>query len=907
MISRSPGVHLQVIGETLENWLIDISSTDMWTASRMVSGAIPDGGRTRVPTLVVKDPATGAQRTIADNAEKGKTFYKTFFPPKPATSSVPPDPQYPPPAWEFVNIDEEQIHRAIRKMKPYKGTRTGTWPNVVFQKTADDIVPHLTPIFRAVFNLGIYHEDWAVTGTLAHRKPGKADYTAPEAWRPIVLSSPCGRLLNSCVRDQVSTMAERRGIFPSHHFGGRPGRNTTDALHLLLKVVWDAWRRGKVASVLSLDVKGAFPSTDVERLQHNMRMRGIPKKIVDYMGRWLACRKTWLIFDDYISEEFVVDAGLDQGDPFSLTAYLLYNSDHLSIANPRDGEHIFMFIDDTTIVMVGDTFKETHAKLRNLMEKEGGIFAWAAEHNCVFGTNKFQLLDASRRRQPDPDNPRKQIPIQHTSLALRGLEIPSRQCITLLGVQIDNELRWKQQGAVSIKKGQDWIIQFGRLSRASKGIATKYMRQLYIAVALPRMLYAADIFLPPMAADPTRGGDKRRRGGQATLTKLTSVQRKAAIAISGAMSTTAGDAAEIHAGLLPMRLYVSATQHQAALHMSTLPKAHPMSKAITNARARRTKRHTTRINDLIWTFDLDPGRLEKVEAVRHDVGWKTKLERRITDTKEKAIAEEKTDTADIKVYMDGSGFEGKVGAAAVLQRKGGRGWRTRRLGIGKAEQHEVFEGETAGLALAMDMVREEKRVREVSVYTDNQAAITATGTDTPGSARHIVEMIHALHRRLMAKHSRARVTIHWIPSHSDVCGNEKADAHAKRAAKGDVSPPDNLPACLRKALPISKAAVRRMFRKRLTAAAASMWRASPRYPKFRQIDPTLSIPSFQRITKDMPKCQSAVLVQLRTGHLALNQHLYRIGKVDTPVCPCCQQEDETVYHFLLWCLAHAIT
>lgn len=46
-------------------------------------------------------------------------------------------------------------------MKPYKGTKQGTWPNVVFKKTADDIVPHLTPIFRAIFDLETYHEPWA--------------------------------------------------------------------------------------------------------------------------------------------------------------------------------------------------------------------------------------------------------------------------------------------------------------------------------------------------------------------------------------------------------------------------------------------------------------------------------------------------------------------------------------------------------------------------------------------------------------------------------------------------------------------------------------------------------------------------------------------------------------------------
>ena len=101
------------------------------------------------------------------------------------------------------------------------------------------------------------------------------------------------------------------------------------------------------------------------------------------------------------------------------------------------------------------------------------------------------------------------------------------------------------------------------------------------------------------------------------------------IAISGAMSTTAGDTAEIHAGLMPLRLIVSKVQHCAALRMSTLPLVHPISKVVTNARRRRIKQHTTRIHNLIWTFDLDPGRMKKVEAVRYDVEWKAGMERRI--------------------------------------------------------------------------------------------------------------------------------------------------------------------------------------------------------------------------------------------------------------------------------------
>ncbi|KAJ6619982.1 hypothetical protein B0H10DRAFT_1675107, partial [Mycena sp. CBHHK59/15] len=46
------------------------------------------------------------------------------------------------------------------------------------------------------------------------------------------------------------------------------------------------------------------------------------------------------------------------------------------------------------------------------------------------------------------------------------------------------------------------------------------------------------------------------------------------------------------------------------------------------------------------------------------------------------------------------------------------------------------------------------------------------------------------------------------------------------------------------------------------------------------------------------------LIQLRTTHCTINKHLHHIGKVESPVCPCCHLADETVQHYLLECPAH---
>jgi hypothetical protein len=147
-------------------------------------------------------------------------------------------------------------------MKPYKATRNGMIPNSVFIHAREDLVPYITPLFRATNTLKYYPQAWALTEMLVMKKPGKLDYTNPAAWRPIVLSDGLARLLNSCQTNDIITMCEQHNIIPPNHFGERPGRTTTDSIHLLTKTVKDAWRKGLVASTPFLDVKSAFPSVD---------------------------------------------------------------------------------------------------------------------------------------------------------------------------------------------------------------------------------------------------------------------------------------------------------------------------------------------------------------------------------------------------------------------------------------------------------------------------------------------------------------------------------------------------------------------------------------------------------------------------------------------------------------------
>ena len=304
---------------------------------------------------------------------QGQMLYKFFFP----TRTAPPLPlqrePYPHARWEYEPTTDEQIHRAIRRMKPWKATRSDTIPNAVFVHARDLLVPHLGPIFQATDTLKLYPSNWKLTETPVLKMPGKPDYSEAAAWRPIVLSNGFARLLNSCKTEDLVLMCEKTGVLPQNHFGGRPGRATTDSVHLLVKTVKDAWRKGEVASLLCLDVKAAFPSAAVDVLLHEMRMCGVPGGHVEWFERRLQGRKTSLIFNDFKSETFDIEEGIDQGDSQSLIVWIIYNHQILNIFRKVAKETGFLYVDNAVVLVTGADFSNTHDKLLDVMNREGGI------------------------------------------------------------------------------------------------------------------------------------------------------------------------------------------------------------------------------------------------------------------------------------------------------------------------------------------------------------------------------------------------------------------------------------------------------------------------------------------------------------------------------------------------------
>ena len=280
----------------MEQWLLNALERDVWTANKYATDPPTDGSRTRMPVLKFTDQL-GTPHHTTNNAKKSEALAKSFFPPPPSHPSIP-QMCYPCPSDSFKFFTREQIGKAVNKLEAYKAPGPNGVPNVVLKKSIDTLINHLYFIFRAIFELDTYPEEWKESTTIVLRKPGKPSYKEPKAYCLIALLNTLGKLFSLIIANDLSHFCETRDVFPSNQFGGRPSRCMSNSMLLLAHKIKDTWRQRKVASVQFLDVQGAFPNVVKEVLIHNMRICGVPPEYIRVTEQILTGRKMKLSFND---------------------------------------------------------------------------------------------------------------------------------------------------------------------------------------------------------------------------------------------------------------------------------------------------------------------------------------------------------------------------------------------------------------------------------------------------------------------------------------------------------------------------------------------------------------------------------------------------------------------------------
>jgi retron-type reverse transcriptase len=153
--------------------------------------------------------------------------------------------------------------------------------------------------------------------------------------------------------------------------GARVGRSTETALELLTRQVHTIWgSKRHVATLLSVDISGAFDTVNPFRLLDILRKKRLPLWIVRWVQAFITTRNTTLVIQGHETPSFPVEAGVPQGSPLSPILFLLYTAKLHEICNrPWEGLSGVGFADDTNLLTYSESTEENYRKLERVHEK----------------------------------------------------------------------------------------------------------------------------------------------------------------------------------------------------------------------------------------------------------------------------------------------------------------------------------------------------------------------------------------------------------------------------------------------------------------------------------------------------------------------------------------------------------
>ena len=265
------------------------------------------------------------------------------------------------------------------------------------------------------------------------------------------------------------------------------------------------------------------------------------------------------------------------------------------------------------------------------------------------------------------------------------------------------------------------------------------------------------------------------------------------------------------------------------------------------------------------------------------------MERNFTvEIQDRSLASSVARKGALCCFTDGSRMEAGSGAGVWCGERP-----SLRLSVPLGAYATVFQAEVIAIdSCASSLLAGNTRNRKVNIFSDSQAALKSLLN--PKISSKIVEQCKA---SLNCLGRSISVKLEWVPGHSGVHGNDKADELAKKGASTHPLAPE--PQC-----GISLALVKSQLEESKSRSHRKAW-SDVRMQK--QSKAFLKGPDPKR-TKEllmMSREELRATTGIYTGHCKLNKHMHTLGLVNSDRCRFCTEHAETAIHVICLCDALA--
>ena len=733
-----------------------------------------------------------------------------------------------------------------------------------FKNLSETSLDTLLKALNELWVTSTFPTSWAASTLIPILKPNKPP-SSPSSYRPISLTSCASKLFERMVNQRLRAYLESNNKLTDCQQGFRPGRSTADNITHLIDSVQRGFHEKHYTVAVFVDFQNAFDKVNKTALLIKLHKIGLRGRTMKYIKNFLKDRTFSVRCGNTYSQPHNIDHGVPQGSVLSPTLFLIMIND--LFADVDSSFKYSIYADDVAFWFTHGDLTFAHNYIQTILIE---VNNWCDKWGLTLSPTKTVSLIFNPFRFHPKVNP----------LKLNGKEISNVKHFKYLGITIDSKLSFKEHfediTARSVRRlnimqcisGKDW------------GADRCTLLRLYTAILRPILDYNAFLF-DDIASNK--------------IDSLQTIQNKALRIVTGACRTT--NTYNLHIDCnIPLldqrrkfqllRFYGRSAQYPNRKTYKILANRYEDDEPSVVQQNIPTIAH--RIERQLCRFDIPKHTIFPAPPISSFFLEQVENIEFLFDEPKKHISAQESQQLFIQyqhehpifqfLFTDGSVADGRSGAAFTTD---GHEKKNR-----VNDHHSIFSAELIAIHSAIRYIVKENLHRAV-ICTDSASAlrkIANTNTET----NTLVYRIKKLLVNLQKEHN---IKLLWIPGHTGIPGNDRADQLAKESLT--LEPRNSL------SLPIKD--FQTLLHKHFIKRRQYDWDGRKHYHLY----PIKSkIQHFTTSSQDTRQKERA-LSRLRLGCTKLT-HSYIIDKEPPPTCQHCHPTTRyTIPHFLIYCPKHA--
>ncbi|EED11975.1 conserved hypothetical protein [Talaromyces stipitatus ATCC 10500] len=610
------------------------------------------------------------------------------------------------------------------------------------------------------------------------------------------------------------------------------------------------------ASLLTLDVKGAFDSVLPGRLIRRLREQGWPTNLVLWIASFATGRSVQIRLDGEIGP-----------------------STDIACGNPRNR---FGYADNTANLAISTSLTTNCEALSDLLQE---ALNWGAAESITFAPDKYELLHFSQHKADQDPTCTPLVKARSITIS----ENTKRLYLRWLGILFDKKLTFKWHVRETASKALTVANTLRSLGNTVRGAVS--------ACVLYKAYYGAETWWPGRT-QPGPSQISNRVGEH--LEKLTKVILTGARAVLPVFRTTPKPVLYRESGFSPPEIELDRIALLATVRLRRLDPYHLLRRRAEQiaSNSRQTSRFARRTLALPNSEQINPLQYAPWHPREPRGNAQAQIGAPMGRTKEQAAAnfmafQRTIPSSDIVIFSDGSRLaDGRAGGGYIRLQAHHQFLHSSLLyGHGK----EVFNAEAeAALAGAQAAIAypTAQFATNLWICLDNLEVVIRLLSPSTGSSQEIFESFRTLAaawplRKRLPHIKSGSIQIRWVPGHAKIPENEAADLAAKEGAA-------SIPPAPHKSL---YASLKRYAKTQSLSAAQSQWqKVAPQSYQDLEITTSPKRPGKLQLNRlDLGR-----IIAARTGHGDFADYHERFNHDDAYLLCRCKAQKASLHFFFCY-------